>query len=123
VTNQPPCTEPDANADDWFVDRNGRQYPDEPFLTADEHSRIAKSVLRREGEGPEEHDRRVRRAINAAESDRKRRALQRRRHAKESCLGCPIRRACLQRVLDEGHLWGTWGGLYEEEIADVRTRL
>lgn len=119
---QQPCAAPGANPDDWFIGKDGRQYPDDTFLTAEEASRIAKTVLRRDGEGPEEHDRRVRRAVNAAEGDRRRKALQRRRHAKEACFGCPVRMECLQRVLDEGFLHGTWGGLFEEEIALVRTR-
>lgn len=117
-----PCAAPGADADSWFIGKDGRQYPDDTFLTAEEASRIAKTVLRREEELADDHDRRVRRAVNAAESDRKRKALQRRRHAKEACHQCPVRLECLERVLDEGHLHGTWGGLFEEEIAEVRTR-
>lgn len=122
MTDQP-CAKPDSNPDDWFIGKDGRQYPDDTFLTQAERDRIAKSVLRKADEVPEDHERRVRRAVNAAENDRKRRAIQRRRHAKEACHRCPAMIKCLELAIDSGVLHGTWGGLYEEEVAELRSRM
>lgn len=118
-----PCNDPEKNPDDWFISRDGKQYPDDEFLTEDEIRGITKSVLPIQGETPEEHRDRVDRALNHAESERKRRALAARRHAKEDCFGCPIRTQCLGRALEEEQAHGTWGGYYEEELREIRREI
>jgi WhiB family redox-sensing transcriptional regulator len=31
-------------------------------------------------------------------------------HARELCLGCPVRAACLAGALERAEPWGVWGG-------------
>lgn len=118
-----PCQEPENDPDDWFISRDGKQYPDDDFLTEDEVRGITKSVLPIQGETAEEHRDRVDRALNVAEADRKRRALTARRHAKEACFGCYFRTQCLDRALNEEQMHGTWGGYYEEELREIRREI
>lgn len=119
------CNHPEIDPDDWFISRDGKQYPSDRFLTDEEETRIAKAVLVRQGETDAEHAERVASAIRAAAADRRRAALGRRRRAKETCLrDCPVdtRLQCIEYALDNGIRHGTWGGLYEEEIHELRRR-
>lgn len=119
-----PCGEPDANPDDWFIRPDGKQYPDDDLLTFEERARIAKSVLYREGETADEHSQRVARATHAAENDRRRAALQRRRKAREACYECPARTRCLDLgVTPDVQPHGTYGGYFEEQIREIRDRI
>lgn len=118
---QTPCSVSET-PDDWFIGRDGKQYPDEEFLTADEKRRIRRSVLGIRGETPEQHEARASRAINAATNDRRRRSLGARRRAREACLACPIRVACLDEAIDKQHDHGTWGGLFEEDRRELMRR-
>lgn len=122
MTNKP-CWQTGANPDDWFISRDGKQYPDEEFLTDAEKRAIGKTVLGLAGESYDDHQARVARAIRAVEADRRRAALQRRRKAKEACLACPMRDECLRLALDGNFQHGTWGGLYEEELRELRRRI
>lgn len=116
-----PCWEADGvEPDDFFIGRDGKQYPDEEFLTLEEKAAIVKTVLYRQGETVEEHQVRQERAIRAATAARKRAALARRRHAKEACFSCPVRLECLDIALRDGIQHGTWGGYYEEELREIR---
>lgn len=119
----PSCKSPDADPDDWFISRDGKQYPDEDFLTEAEVRGISKSVLAIGGETAEEHQARVDSALNAAGSERKRQRLIARRRAKERCYECPLRLECLNRALDNGYEHGTWGGYYEEELREIRKEI
>ena len=116
-----PCSVSDS-PDDWFINREGKQYPDEVFLTEDEKRRISRSVLVIQGETEERHAARVSRAINAATNERRRRALGARRRAREACLSCEIRTACLDQAITDGHQHGTWGGLFEEDIRQLQRK-
>lgn len=40
--------------------------------------------------------------------------------AKKLCARCPVRRECLEKSLEEGHQYGVWGGLTEEERRQER---
>lgn len=116
-----PCADRASNdPQDWFIRPDGKQYTDDDLLDADERRRITLSVLLKEGETTDEHEERARLARNAARNNRRRTMLTRRRQAKEKCYGCPIREACLTQALDQGQMHGTWGGLFEEELAEVR---
>lgn len=115
-----PCSDPKNDPDDWFIGRDGKQYPGDDFLTPEEVTAISHTVLRKDGETDLEHVQRVDAAISAAERDRKRKALQRRRHAREDCFGCYFRTNCLERALDEGLPHGTWGGYFEEQLREIR---
>lgn len=120
MTYSPPCNRPEKNPDDWFLSKDGKQYPDEDFLTDAEVRGLAASVLRIEGETYEEHQARVDRALRAARADRRRKALRRRRDAKAACQTCYFRTDCLDKAIDEQIPHGTWGGYYEEELRELR---
>lgn len=123
MTYIPPCAEPAADPDDWFISRDGKQYGDDIVLTAAEARMVTRSVLPTAGEQPEEHEARVASALRAAVASRKTKALGRRRRAKEACLSCAIRPECLEKAIEEGFTHGTWGGLYEEEVATLRVEI
>lgn len=120
MTYQTPCSSPENDPNDWFISKDGKQYVDDDFLTEAEVAGLTRSVLPIEGETAEQHRDRVDLTIRVAESDRKRRALASRRHAKEACHGCYFRTACLDRALTEVQGHGTWGGYYEEELKEIR---
>lgn len=117
-----PCGDPANDPNDWFINPAGKQYPDDEFLSKAEVRAISLSVLVKPGESSEDHEGRVNAALGAAVRDRRRRALQARRHAKEACQECPIILECLQQALEEPTpaTHGTWGGYYEEELRDIR---
>ena len=119
MTNTP-CNSPDADPQDWFIRSDGKQYSFDQFLTDAEKAGVARSVLPIGGETFEEHEARVKSATKAAESNRRRAALTRRRKAKEACFTCPIQDSCLGQALDRGETHGTWGGYLEEELAEIR---
>lgn len=121
MTYQTPCSSPQNDPNDWFISRDGKQYADDEFLTEDEAARVRRSVLRKPGESEYDHETRVDAALRQAESARKRKAIQKRRHAKEACFDCYFRTSCLDRALDEEQTHGTWGGYYEEELRQIRS--
>lgn len=125
MTYVEPCAAPGNNPDDWFISRDGKQYPDDDFLTDAEISGIKKAVLRIEGETSDQHRDRVDKAIAVAEADRKRKALQRRRHAKEDCMSCYSRIECRDKALAPitPATHGTWGGYFEEELRSLRVEI
>lgn len=115
-----PCED---NPDDWFIGRDGRQYVDDEFLTDDERKRIAKSVLRIEGESDEDHRDRVDAAIEAGERSRRRAEIVKRKEARASCYGCPVRLHCLDLGLSIEMPHGTWGGHFEEQIRAMQREI
>lgn len=106
-----PCAQPDADPNDWFIDRHGQQYSDIPWLSRDEKEKLEAAMA-------EQGMSRLQQISGVArtEARRKREALIARRHAKEACYECPIRTSCLEGALERREPRGTWGGLYEEEI-------
>jgi WhiB family redox-sensing transcriptional regulator len=42
------------------------------------------------------------------------------RHAKQICVSCPVRTACLEFALESRQDYGIWGGLTEEERRSLR---
>lgn len=42
--------------------------------------------------------------------------------AKQVCMGCPVRTACLAEALDDRIEWGVWGGMTERERRAVLKR-
>ena len=119
-----PCSNPENDPNAWFISRDGKQYPDDDFLTEAEISGLTKSVLPIDGETAEEHRDRVDAALVVAAGERRRLALIERRHARDKChTECYFRTQCLGRALDEGQDHGTWGGYYEEELREVRKEI
>ena len=115
-----PCREGDP--DDWYIGRDGKQYPDEDLLDDDARREILEEANRRDLSG-EERVTFIEKAEDRAEADAKRAALQRRRHAKEACHDCLFRTRCLQQAIDNDETHGTWGGYYEEEIREIRREI
>lgn len=107
-----PCKGP--NPDDWFIERDGYQYPDDPpFATFEEAELLA------EQSGTDD----VAGVFEELRTSRLKAALQRRRHAREMChLECPVRLWCLGQALDSdpAPTHGTWGGYYSEELTQIR---
>lgn len=116
-----PCSE--GESDDWFIGRDGKQYPDDDLLTDDDRLAILEDANEQGLEGDERVDF-IEKAQDRAEQDARTKALQRRRHAREAChTDCLFRTRCLDKALNEGHVHGTWGGYYEEEIREIRREI
>lgn len=118
--SQTPCADRSNDPNDWFIRSDGKQYSSDDFLTEAEQGSIARSVLRLASDTPELHKARVDAAISAARGARKRVALAARQAAKSKCYSCPVRIECMSKALDNGEMHGTWGGYFEEEIAEIR---
>lgn len=105
MTQQTPCQA--GNAEDWFIERDGLQYHDQPFrVDVDE-------VLRRwDADG----DKGVDDVALEIRAEMKKAALIRRRQAKQACYSCPARLPCLTVALETEAKTGTWGGYYPEEL-------
>lgn len=116
-----PCAE--GNGDDWFVSRDGRQYPSDDLLTDIVRDAIA-AEADRQGLDGEERVAFIEKTTDMAEGDARRDALRRRRHARDAChTDCLFRTRCLDMVLEGDFQHGTWGGYYEEEIRELRREL
>ncbi len=119
MTNTP-CADRTNDAQDWFIRPDGKQYSDDSFLTEGERHGVARSVIPISGETYDEHEARVESALRAANANRKRASLARRRKAKDLCFECPIRETCLTQALENNETHGTWAGFFEEELAEIR---
>ena len=115
----PPCAAPENDPQDWFISANGKQYSFDNLLTPAERRGLRRSVLPITGETIEQHEARVESALSAAERSRKIAALRRRQAAKSKCFRCPIRTECGRGAVARGEMHGTWGGMFEEEVAQV----
>jgi hypothetical protein len=120
VTNVVPCADRTNDPQDWFIRSDGRQYSDDEFLDREERRLVMLAVLPREAEAPADLAERQEAAVRAAVSNRKRAALTSRRQAREACFECPIRLACLDQALMQNQQHGTWGGYFEEQLAEIR---
>jgi WhiB family redox-sensing transcriptional regulator len=45
------------------------------------------------------------------------------KEAKRICLGCPVKKQCLQWALDKDERFGVWGGLSERERRRLKRRI
>lgn len=115
-----PCARPENDPDDWFIEKDGRQYVDEPVLTDQE------IVDLEEGFEPAS----VSEAASARLSDAHQEAIDaklaenlvKRRHAKDKCFTeCYSRTKCLGLALGpNAPSHGTFGGYYPEELRQIR---
>lgn len=121
MTYSTPCSDP-AKRDDWFIGRDGKQYPDDEFLTNEEKIEIAEAAVDGRSDLFDfEADELIEQATLDAEDEIKRQALIRRRQAKDACYECYFRTDCLNTVLgDDTIRHGTWGGYTEEQIREIR---
>lgn len=121
MTYETPCARSE-NPDDWFIGRDGKQYPDDDLLDDDIRLEILEDANRQELTG----DARIsfiEKAQDRAEADAKREGLGRRRRAKEACHECYLRTHCLDVAIRDDMLHGTWGGYYEEELREIRREM
>ena len=123
MTYETPCQRDENDPDDWFIGQDGKQYGDDEFVTEEEAERIAKSVLIKADETPEDHQARVAAAVRQVHNARRRDALARRRRAKQACGECYFRTNCLDQALRDEHHNGTWGGYFEEELRQLRLEI
>lgn len=110
---EPRCSATDVDPDDWFIERDGKQYPDDVLVTEVE---VAEALMAFPI-GEEVDEAQLRADLEAAALKRQ---LQRRRHAKDACYQCPLRLQCLQYALEHNIQHGTWGGYYQEELRKIR---
>lgn len=111
-----PCSDPANDPNDWFIERDGRQYHDEPVLSADEVRALWDECLETGEDGMV--------ALVRANNERLKDNQRRRRKAKDLCHNeCPLRTECLQLGLSsdfavQSH--GIWGGYYPEELRAIQ---
>jgi len=122
MTYQTPCSDPQNDPSDWFISRDGKQYPDDELLDQDAVDAALASVeLTAVDDGFVEA---VDRSLEQAEERAKRDALKRRRKAKESCHNeCYFRLQCLDIAIRTEQTHGTWGGYTEEELRELRREI
>lgn len=124
MSYQTPCHDPANNPDDWFISRDGKQYPDEPLVGygnaevlkawGEEEERLGRPLT--DDEERKVDDRVFEEALKAQ--------LRRRRHARDKChTECYFRTQCLGQALEGDHMHGTWGGYYEEELREIRREI
>jgi hypothetical protein len=111
-----PCQDPENDPNDWFIEKDGRQYYDEPVLGAQEVRDLWDECLTTGEDGMV--------ALQRANAERLRENVVKRRHAKDKCFTeCPMRGACLEQGLSEDFVvaqYGIWGGYYPEELRAIQ---
>jgi hypothetical protein len=112
----PPCRRPENDPDDWFIEKDGRQYHDEPVLAVAEVRSLWDLCLETGEDGMV--------ALQRANDERLRENQRKRRHAKDRCFTeCMMRGACLEQGLSEDFViaqYGIWGGYYPEELRAIQ---
>lgn len=110
-----PCSQPDVDPNDWYIDRHGKQYGDEPWLSAEEKEKLAAALAEQGLDRLKQIS-----EIARTEARLRRDALIRRRQAKQACFDCSIRLECLSGALARRESSGIWGGMFEEEIQKLQ---
>lgn len=125
MTYVQPCADPENDPEDWFISRDGKQYPDDPMPGYSNESVLGAWAEEEERLGRELTGSEQRRVDDRVFADGQRDQLRKRRHAKEACLGCYFRTSCLDSALqvDTPATHGTWGGYYEEELREIRKEI
>lgn len=113
MTFVPPCRRAENDPDDWFIERDGKQYPDDVLVPDEELEKVAFEARALYVEGRE--DMLIRDA------------LRRRRQAKEKCWNeciTRVRTACLDVAMSSDvQEYGIHGGYYPEEIRKMKRAL
>lgn len=113
---KPPCQVSDT-PDDWFIEDDGKQYPDLPIVSLDD---AAAYLQRVDPHGTRSADEIVRvQAELEAKAPRKQRI--RRRHAIDKChTECYLRLQCLDKGLEPDNLmYGIYGGYTAKERREI----
>ena len=109
-----PCKE-SGSPDDWFIARDGKQYPDEEFI------HIGDVEIPDWDSIPAEQ---IDEIVEDLEKAAKQKALIRRRKARDAChQECLFRTRCLDLAITLDVAHGTWGGYYEEEIRVLQSEI
>lgn len=113
---RPPCQQ-SATPDDWFIEDDGKQYPDLQILTPAERDAALESVAHTDGDlaAAQEH------AIAEAEAKKTKAQLVRRRHASDEChVNCYLRLQCLDKGLQPENLqYGIYGGYTAKQRREI----
>lgn len=124
MTYSHPCTDPEKR-DDWFIAKDGKQYPDDEFLTDDQKDDLGSAAARmveNQTAGDRTFSEMYEELVEDTEEELKRQALIRRRQAKDACYTCYFRMDCLDIAMrDDTIKSGTWGGYYEEQLKILKT--
>lgn len=113
MTDQTPCRDPQNDPEDWFIDKDGKQYPDDDFVTTQQVNDAADAIPGFDKDDLDQWET----LVETLEEDAKKTALRKRRHARDKCYTeCYFRTHCAQAALDTRPEHGTWGGYYREEL-------
>lgn len=115
-----PCAQPDSDPNDWYIGRDGKQYPDDELVTeqdvVDQLNEVDPDGTRSLAELEE--------VCLRLEAEAKKQALIRRRKARDRChTECYFRTNCLDLAMKNEERHGTWGGYYEEELREIRSEI
>lgn len=118
MTAETPCSSPANSPDDWFIEKDGKQYPDDALLSEEE---VNAASCDQDGNLLGSADE-IEAAVEVAEAEALKAALRRRRHAKDKCfVECYFRTQCLSLALgDTPPTHGIYGGYYREELDKIR---
>lgn len=120
MTYQTPCSSPENDPDDWFISKDGRQYPDEPLVSIQD----AVDHLDEIDPNGTRYEALIVRVREDLEEKATKAALVRRRHAKDACfVDCLVRAKCLSVALETRPAAGTWGGYHEEELREIQSEI
>lgn len=115
----PPCGSTENDPNDWYLEKDGRQYVDEPVLAADEVRALWDQCVV-DGTDPMT-------ALQQATEDRLAENQKRRRDAKAKCFHeCPMRTMCLEKGFGDGsriETYGIWGGYDGSELRSMQREL
>lgn len=100
-----PCA---ANPDQWYTERDGRRYDDEPLLTQQQVADIVAEFPRHDSEL-------IMDAVDEATAEATKQRLVERRQARDACFGCSVRLQCLDLALKRREQYGIWGGYFPEQ--------
>lgn len=113
MTAKTPCS---ANPDQWYTERDGRRYDDEPLVTEDDVQQIMADL---DGESISV----VEEAVDDFVAEATRQRLIERRQARDACFTCPVRLPCLDKALENREQYGIWGGYYPEMRRSIEREL
>lgn len=113
MTARTPCSE---NPDQWYTERDGRRYDDEPLLSEQEIQAIMADL---DGESISI----VEEAVDEATAEVVRQRLIERRQARDACFTCPVRLQCLDYALARREQYGIWGGYFPEQRRAIEREL
>lgn len=116
MTAKTPCAD---NPDQWYTERDGRRYDDEPLLTQEQVNAIVASIRLDDRERLEK----IEDAVDEATEAATRKRLAERRQARDACFTCPVRLACLDLALAKREQYGIWGGYFPEQRRAIEREL